>query len=242
MLAKTASPGLKRVTRLPASTTTPARSLAQRGRQIKLEDGLERPFRNHVVDRVQTRGVNLDQNLVRRGRRPRDVGQRDLIRLAVTLEGKSSHFSSRSEGSRSGGGGGRACAGCARSEGLRGARGLRCRRRTPQVLGNPGVHQAGWRKSAQKSQAPRGYRPRSGAAGAPRRRLQHGLATATAARQWPSPFTFSGHARAPRDTHRAWHRAPFRPRSNGVLRTQVDRLVSLMPPSCAVHGRCLTPE
>ena len=63
ILAKTASPGLKRVTRLPTSTTTPAKS-AHRGGQLKLNYGLKHSFRYRDINRIQTGGVNLNEDFV----------------------------------------------------------------------------------------------------------------------------------------------------------------------------------
>jgi hypothetical protein len=84
MLAKT-------VARLEASHATShfqhdtGQIAAQRGRQLKPEDGLEHSFRNHVVDRIQTGRVDLNENLVRLGHWPRRINERDLIRSSITL-------------------------------------------------------------------------------------------------------------------------------------------------------------
>jgi hypothetical protein len=50
-----------------------------------LSDGLEHSFRDHVVDRIQTGRVDLNENLVRLGHWPRRINERDLIRSAITL-------------------------------------------------------------------------------------------------------------------------------------------------------------
>jgi hypothetical protein len=73
---------LKRVTRLPTSVTTPARSLRERGRKLEMHDGFEHPRRDHVVDRVQASGVDLNQQFVGLQPRARDVGEPYLGRLA----------------------------------------------------------------------------------------------------------------------------------------------------------------
>lgn len=64
---------------------------AQRGRKLKLEHRLKRSFRNHVINRIQASGVDLNEHFVRLERRPGNDGERDMIRSAVTFEDKCFH-------------------------------------------------------------------------------------------------------------------------------------------------------
>jgi hypothetical protein len=66
---------------------------AQRGRQLKPKDGLHLSIPDLVVYRVQTGGVDLNENFVRLGHWSRNVSERDLIRSAITFEDKCSHVS-----------------------------------------------------------------------------------------------------------------------------------------------------
>ena len=66
---------------------------AQRGRQLKTEDWLKRSFRNRVINRVQTGGVDLDENFARLERRPGNVGERDPTESAVTFQDECFHVS-----------------------------------------------------------------------------------------------------------------------------------------------------
>jgi hypothetical protein len=85
-----------RVTRLETGHGTShlhhhARQIAaQRGRRMKPQDGLEFSFRDHVIVWIQADGVDLNQNFIQLGRRPWNVGERDLIGPAITFEGNSS--------------------------------------------------------------------------------------------------------------------------------------------------------
>ena len=63
-----------------------------RGRQLKLEDGLKRSFWNHVINRIEAGGVNLDENFIRLDRGPRNIGKFDLVGPAVTFQDKCFHY------------------------------------------------------------------------------------------------------------------------------------------------------
>src|SRR5436309_1321121 len=56
---------------------------AQRGRQLKPEDGLHLSLPDLVVYRVQTSGVDLNENFVRLGHWSRNVCEGDLVRFAI---------------------------------------------------------------------------------------------------------------------------------------------------------------
>ena len=66
---------------------------AQRGRKLKPEDGLERSFRNHVVDRDSSRRRGPEREFRPAWALAGSIGERDLIRSAITLEDKCSHVS-----------------------------------------------------------------------------------------------------------------------------------------------------
>ena len=92
MLAKTASPGLKRVTRLPTSVTTPARSLPIVAGSWNFTTALKSPVGNHVVDRV-SRSPRGPGPATRRAStcRARNLGEPDPGRLAIAFEGECFH-------------------------------------------------------------------------------------------------------------------------------------------------------
>src|SRR5205814_1211599 len=64
---------------------------AQRGRQLKPQDGLHLSIPDLVIYWVQTSGVDLNENFVRLRHWSRNVSERDLSRSAITFEDKCSH-------------------------------------------------------------------------------------------------------------------------------------------------------
>jgi hypothetical protein len=49
------------------------------------------PFRDHGIDRVQSSGVDLNENFIRLGHRPRPIGERDVIGSAIPFEDERFH-------------------------------------------------------------------------------------------------------------------------------------------------------
>jgi hypothetical protein len=91
MLAKTASPTLKRVTRLPTSVTTPARSLPIVAGSWNFTTALKSPVGIMLSIGFTLCRVHLDQHFVGLQRGARHVGEPDLGRLAIAFEGECFH-------------------------------------------------------------------------------------------------------------------------------------------------------
>ena len=91
ILAKTASPCLKRVTRFPVSTTTPARSLprvAGAGADDRLKG---RPW-DHGIDGIQPSRVYLNQYFIGLRRRPGKYSDADVVAFAIAIQDERFHI------------------------------------------------------------------------------------------------------------------------------------------------------
>ncbi|MNO55625.1 hypothetical protein D3C76_461180 [compost metagenome] len=66
---------------------------AQCGGKLKMKHRFEHAGRNHVVDRVQAGGINLNQHFVRLQCGARDIREPNLRRLAVAFECECFHGS-----------------------------------------------------------------------------------------------------------------------------------------------------
>jgi hypothetical protein len=96
-ISKVEEAGEDRITRLEAGHAAAdldhhtGEITSQSGGQLKVQDGFESSLRNHVVDRIQPRSVDLNQKFIELWCGAGNIGKPDLGRLAIAFEGECFH-------------------------------------------------------------------------------------------------------------------------------------------------------